>query len=69
MVELVGVEPTSFAVPFGFKQNRTRPQPQMVGTNGIEPFTTAMSKQCSTNELRARELVPGDGIEPPNVTV
>ena len=25
----------------------------MVGTTGIEPVTTAMSRQCSTAELRA----------------
>jgi hypothetical protein len=29
------------------------PAKKMVGTTGIEPVTTAMSRQCSTAELRA----------------
>ena len=28
----------------------------MVGTTGIEPVTTAMSRQCSTAELRAPKI-------------
>ena len=31
----------------------------MVGTTGIEPVTPAMSRQCSTAELRAHKTKPG----------
>lgn len=32
----------------------------MVGTTGIEPVTTAMSRQCSTAELRAPKITKPD---------
>ena len=35
-------------------------QEKMVGTTGIEPVTTAMSRQCSTAELRAPKITKPD---------
>jgi hypothetical protein len=36
---------------------RRKPWRSMVGASGIEPLTLATSKQCSTTELRALDLI------------
>lgn len=47
----MGLEPTTLAMPW--RCSPVELQPRMVGTNGIEPSTSAMSKQRSTDELCA----------------